>query len=154
MKTIPAENYNGVNIPSAPIPKDAKKVIFDGSNYLVYEEGDVIPVESESKSIGNFLGNVVYSDRDVKKGVADAIANMFSASQGNIDTVSDQFKIVSEMIAIQFAKIGWMTWSEVGISGVTDEVSAQKHFDNNVKPLWDNRNSLRQLAKQFLMENK
>lgn len=153
MKTIPAENHNGVNSPSTIIPKDAKKVVFDGSNYLVYEEGDVIPAEPESKSMGNFLGNVVYSDRDVKKVVADAIENMFSASQGNIDTVSDQFKIVSEMIAIQFALTGWLSWAEIGLSGVTDEASAQKYFDSNIKPLWDTRNLLRQQAKQFILEH-
>lgn len=150
MKVIKAINENGGIRPETPIPSSAVKVVCDGQNYLVYEEGDIIPDDVPVAPLGTFLGVEVYDTNGVKRTVAEAIAGMFSASQGNIDTVSDQFKIVSEMIAIQFAKCGWLAWTELGISGVTDEASAQAHFNINIKPLWDKRNGLRLQAKQFI----
>lgn len=44
MKTIPvliAEGENGpVAMPATPIPMTAVRVVCDGTDYLVYEEGD------------------------------------------------------------------------------------------------------------------
>lgn len=45
MITIPAIQINGSNAPASPIPASARRVIFDGANYIVYEQGDILPAE-------------------------------------------------------------------------------------------------------------
>lgn len=45
MKTIPVEHVGEAIQPSEPFPDTAIKVVCDGQNYTVYEEGDELPPE-------------------------------------------------------------------------------------------------------------
>ena len=45
MKTIAAVLVDNVLKPSEPIPTNAIKVVCDGVNYTVYEQGDELPPE-------------------------------------------------------------------------------------------------------------
>ena len=45
MRTIAAEDINEVITPSEPLPTTAKMILFNGTEYLIYEEGDEIPAE-------------------------------------------------------------------------------------------------------------
>ena len=44
MKTIAATVINEVVTPIEPIPIDAKLIVFNGTEYLIYEDGDELPV--------------------------------------------------------------------------------------------------------------
>ena len=44
MKIIPAVVINDVIHPSEPLPTDAIKIIFNGTEYVIYEDGDELPV--------------------------------------------------------------------------------------------------------------
>lgn len=44
MKTIPIEVIDGINHPAALLPADALLVVCNGTDYVVYEAGDVLPV--------------------------------------------------------------------------------------------------------------
>lgn len=46
MKIIAYIVIEGVNTPSEPLPDDAKKIVFNGTNYIVYEEGDELPADN------------------------------------------------------------------------------------------------------------
>jgi len=49
MKTIAATVINEVVTPIEPMPSDAKLILFNGTEYLIYEEGDEIPAEFVSE---------------------------------------------------------------------------------------------------------
>lgn len=42
---------NGVQVPSQPFPTDALRVVFDGQQYLVYQPGDALPLESKQSAV-------------------------------------------------------------------------------------------------------
>ena len=44
MKTIAATVINEVITPTEPMPIDAKLIVFNGTDYVIYEEGDELPV--------------------------------------------------------------------------------------------------------------
>ena len=43
MKTIAATVINEVITPTEPMPKDAKLIVFNGTEYVIYEDGDELP---------------------------------------------------------------------------------------------------------------
>jgi len=43
MKTIAATVINEVITPVSEIPTDAKWIVFNGTEYVIYEEGDELP---------------------------------------------------------------------------------------------------------------
>ena len=43
MKTIAATVINDVITPTEAMPSDAKLIVFDGTEYVIYEEGDELP---------------------------------------------------------------------------------------------------------------
>ena len=43
MKTIAATVINDVITPTEPMPSDAKLIVFNGIEYVIYEEGDELP---------------------------------------------------------------------------------------------------------------
>ena len=43
MKTIAATVINDVITPVSELPTDAKLIVFDGTEYIIYEEGDELP---------------------------------------------------------------------------------------------------------------
>ena len=45
MFLIPVVLVNDCFCPSTPVPQTAIKVLCDGVNYIVYEDGDVLPPE-------------------------------------------------------------------------------------------------------------
>ena len=49
MKTIAATVINEVITPTEAIPSDAKLIVFNGTGYVIYEEGDEIPAEFVSE---------------------------------------------------------------------------------------------------------
>jgi len=49
MKTIAATVINEVVTPIEPMPSDAKLIVFNGTEYVIYEEGDEIPAEFVSE---------------------------------------------------------------------------------------------------------
>lgn len=51
MKIIKSVLIDGVLIPSEPIPESAIRVVFDGENYIVYEDGDELPKEPEPELV-------------------------------------------------------------------------------------------------------
>ena len=44
MKTIAATVINEVITPTETMPSDAKLIVFNGTDYVVYEDGDELPV--------------------------------------------------------------------------------------------------------------
>ena len=44
MKTIAATVINEVITPVEPLPIDAKLIVFNGTEYVIYEDGDELPV--------------------------------------------------------------------------------------------------------------
>ena len=44
MKTIAATVINEVVTPTEPMPSDAKLIVFNGTEYVIYEDGDELPV--------------------------------------------------------------------------------------------------------------
>lgn len=151
---IPIKVVNGVIQPETPIPRDAVKVICDGSKYIVYKPGDALPSGSIPPQLkGEFLGKQIYNVKDVKKAVAEEIAAVFSASTDSGDKVADQLKLVCDILALLCAKEGWVTYAQAGIQGVTDEAQAVTYITNNLIPLLNQRNALRLQAKQFIQNN-
>ena len=45
MKTIAATVINEVITPVEPLPTNAKLIVFNGTEYVIYEDGDEIPAE-------------------------------------------------------------------------------------------------------------
>ncbi len=45
MKIITATVINEVITPTEPMPSDAKLIVFNGTEYVIYEEGDELPPE-------------------------------------------------------------------------------------------------------------
>ena len=45
MKTIAATVIDDVITPKEQMPSDAKLIVFNGTEYVVYEEGDELPPE-------------------------------------------------------------------------------------------------------------
>ena len=45
MQTIATVNIDGVIYPVSEFPKDAINIVFDGTNYIIYEVGDELPPE-------------------------------------------------------------------------------------------------------------
>ena len=45
MKTIAATVINEVVTPIEPMPSDAKLIVFNGTEYVIYEVGDELPPE-------------------------------------------------------------------------------------------------------------
>jgi len=45
MKTIAATVINEVVTPIEPLPSDAKLIVFNGTEYVIYELGDELPLE-------------------------------------------------------------------------------------------------------------
>ena len=45
MKTIAATVINEVITPTEPMPSDAKLIVFNGTEYVIYEAGDELPPE-------------------------------------------------------------------------------------------------------------
>ena len=45
MKTIAATVINDVITPTEPMPTDAKLIVFNGTEYVIYEDDDKIPPE-------------------------------------------------------------------------------------------------------------
>ena len=43
MKIITATVINEVITPTEPMPIDAKLIVFNGTDYVIYEEGDELP---------------------------------------------------------------------------------------------------------------
>ena len=44
MKTITATVIDDVITPKEPMPSDAKLIVFNGTAYVIYEDGDELPV--------------------------------------------------------------------------------------------------------------
>ena len=44
MKTIAAIEVNDVITPVSELPTNAKLIVFNGTEYVIYEEGDELPV--------------------------------------------------------------------------------------------------------------
>ena len=44
MRTIATTVINEVVTPIEPIPSDAKLIVFNGTDYVIYEDGDELPV--------------------------------------------------------------------------------------------------------------
>ena len=44
MRIITATVINDVITPIEPMPIDAKLIVFNGTDYVIYEEGDELPV--------------------------------------------------------------------------------------------------------------
>ena len=44
MRTIASTIINEVVTPIEPIPSDAKLIVFNGTDYVIYEDGDELPV--------------------------------------------------------------------------------------------------------------
>ena len=44
MKTIAATVINEVVTPTEPMPSNAKLIVFNGTEYVIYEDGDELPV--------------------------------------------------------------------------------------------------------------
>ena len=44
MKIINAEIIDGVITPVSELPKDAQLIVFNGTEYVIYEDGDELPV--------------------------------------------------------------------------------------------------------------
>lgn len=44
MKTIAAKVINEVITPVEPLPTNAKLIVFNGTEYVIYEDGDELPV--------------------------------------------------------------------------------------------------------------
>ena len=44
MKTIAATVINEVITPTEPMPSDAQLIVFNGTEYIIYEDGDELPV--------------------------------------------------------------------------------------------------------------
>ena len=45
MKTIAATVINDVITPTEPVPCDAQLIVFNGTAYVIYEDGDELPPE-------------------------------------------------------------------------------------------------------------
>jgi len=45
MRIITATVINDVVTPTEPLPTAAKMILFNGTEYVIYEEGDEIPAE-------------------------------------------------------------------------------------------------------------
>ena len=45
MKTIAATTINDVITPVSELPSDAKLIVFNGTEYVIYEDGDELPPE-------------------------------------------------------------------------------------------------------------
>ena len=45
MKTIAATTINDVITPVSELPTDAKMIVFNGTEYVIYEDGDELPPE-------------------------------------------------------------------------------------------------------------
>ena len=45
MKTIAATVVNDVITPVSELPTNAKMIVFNGTGYVIYEEGDELPIE-------------------------------------------------------------------------------------------------------------
>jgi len=45
MKTISAVIIDDVIFPASELPADAVKIIFNGTEYVIYEQGDELPPE-------------------------------------------------------------------------------------------------------------
>jgi len=43
MRTIEVQILENVVHPSEPLPQDAKLIVFNGTEYVIYEEGDELP---------------------------------------------------------------------------------------------------------------
>ena len=43
MKVIKATTIEGVIAPVSELPKDAKLIVFNGTEYVIYEDGDELP---------------------------------------------------------------------------------------------------------------
>lgn len=44
MKITNAEIIDGVITPESELPNDAKLIVFNGTEYVIYEDGDELPV--------------------------------------------------------------------------------------------------------------
>ena len=44
MKTVEAKVVNDVITPVSELPTNAKMIVFNGAEYVIYEEGDELPV--------------------------------------------------------------------------------------------------------------
>ena len=154
MQEIPIVNINGVNCPERPFPANKIKVICDGSKYIVYEPGDTLPPEpAPPQPKGEFMGRKIYHARDVKQAVAEEIATMFAAPTNSGDKVADQLKLVCDILSLLCAKEGWVSYPQAGIQGVSDEATAVAYINDNLVPLLNQRNALRQQAKQCIQDN-
>lgn len=45
MKTIAATVINDVITPTEAMPSNAKLIVFNGTEYVIYEDGDELPIE-------------------------------------------------------------------------------------------------------------
>jgi len=45
MKTIAATVINDTITPTEAMPSNAKLIVFNGTEYVIYEEGDELPIE-------------------------------------------------------------------------------------------------------------
>ena len=43
MEIIESETVEGVITPVSELPKDAKLIVFNGTEYVIYEDGDELP---------------------------------------------------------------------------------------------------------------
>lgn len=110
-------------------------------------------VEPIPTPVGQFRGKNVYTKKDVQRIAMEDIANSFSAREGNVDRVGDQLKIIGELISLLLAYQGKITFSQCGIQGVIDTTSADSYVSDLYNTLWSQRNSIRQQAKQFIIDN-
>ena len=149
---IPIKILDGIIQPETPIPKDAIKVVCDGTKYIVYQKDDVLPSPQIIQPKGEFLGKKIYNAKDVKKAVAEEIATIFATPTDSGDKVADQLKLVCDILALLCAKEGWVSYAQAGIQGVTTETQAITYITDNLVPLLNQRNSLRQQAKQFIQD--
>lgn len=49
MQTISTLIIDDAVTPAMPLPEDAKMIVFNGTDYIIYEEGDEIPAEFVSE---------------------------------------------------------------------------------------------------------
>ena len=152
MQEIPIKVVNGIIQPETLIPKDTIKVVCDGSKYIIYESGDVyLLLRFLYSQKVNFWAGKSIMQKDVKQVVAEEIATMFAASTNSGDKVADQLKLVCDILALLCAK-GVGNVCEAGIQGITSEAEAVTYINNNLVPLLNQRNNLRQQARQFIQD--
>lgn len=93
-----------------------------------------------------FEGHKVESKKDVESVTSYKTTQLFG-------TQGDQITMVAEMVALLFAYQGIISFSDVGIAGVTDKPSADAYVQGLYSTIWMQRNALKEAAKKVITDN-